>query len=196
METKVVIPMPVINWSEETIRAEMERLDAVTGLSGAKLPIRFNNSKKTLGQYNSADGGSFRFSNYYYHDPDWPIEDAVDTIRHEYAHYMDHVLYGKIGHGTSWKQCCMKIRALPIRFYSTESSEYYREKHKKEQRQDEKYDRYAIGSVIKHPTFGVGTIEAIIGESLNRCISVRFEDIGTKILGLGWVDRNCIQLIE
>lgn len=73
-------------WTEADIREEMAKLDLKTGLNGAELPISFNNSKCTLGLYYSTNGGSFKFSNYYFQDPNWPIEAALDVIRHEYAH--------------------------------------------------------------------------------------------------------------
>ena len=85
-------------WNEAAIRKEFARLDAKTGLKGATLPISFSNAKCTLGSYSSAGGGAFRFSRHYFDDPLWPIEEALDTIRHEYAHYMDHM--GIWQHGT------------------------------------------------------------------------------------------------
>ena len=85
-------------WTETAIRKEFARLDAKTGLKGATLPISFGNAKCTLGSYSSAGGGAFRFSRHYFDDPLWPIEEALDTIRHEYAHYMDHM--GIWQHGT------------------------------------------------------------------------------------------------
>lgn len=50
-------------WTEEGIQKGLERLDAKTGMNGSGLPISFSNPKCTFGQYSSADGGSFRFSN-------------------------------------------------------------------------------------------------------------------------------------
>lgn len=77
-------------WNEATIRAEIAKLYKKTGLSGTELPISFNNAKCTLGVYYSIDGGLFKFSNYYFQDPEWPIESALDVIMHEYAHHMEH----------------------------------------------------------------------------------------------------------
>ena len=56
-------------WNEAAIRKEFAKLDAKTGLKGATLPISFSNAKCTLGSYNSASGGAFRFSRYYFDDP-------------------------------------------------------------------------------------------------------------------------------
>ncbi len=76
-------------WTETAIRSEMARLDKRTGLKGAELPIRFNNARCTLGLYDSTDGGSFKFSNYYFQDLDWPMESALDVIKHEAAYNKD-----------------------------------------------------------------------------------------------------------
>lgn len=178
-------------WTEEAIRTELARLDAKTGLSGAKLPISFGNAACTLGQYRPSGGGSFRFSNYYYQNPDWPIEEALDVIRHEYAHYMDHKLYGNLGHGASWKHCCVMIGALPIRCYNERRAQYHRQKHAEEAKLSEHYDSYVVGSSIDHPQYGIGVIEEIIGESISRCITVNFNSVGRKRLDLTWVDKNC-----
>ena len=53
------------------------------------------------------------------------------------------------------------------------------------------YDTYIVGSKIVHPHFGVGVIMDITGESVNRCITVNFDSVGCKRLGLTWVDKNC-----
>lgn len=74
-------------WSETSIHAEFAKLDKRTGLKGAELPISFNNARCTFGLYDSTDGESFKFSNYYFQNPDCPIESALDVIRHEYAHH-------------------------------------------------------------------------------------------------------------
>ena len=70
-------------WDEQSIREELAKLDLKTGLQGALLPINFNNAKCTLAMYSSQNGGKFTFSNYYFQDSNWPIEEALDVIRHE-----------------------------------------------------------------------------------------------------------------
>ena len=99
-----------IIWNEEEIRKELRRMDQLTGLSGATLPIRFNEAWATLGSYRliGRKAGGFCFSNRYLQDPDFTPEEALDTIRHEYAHYMDYELYGNTGHGRTWKACCCR----------------------------------------------------------------------------------------
>lgn len=180
-------------WTESTIREELSRLDRKTGLKGSSLPINFNNAKSTLGLYSSVNGGSFKFSNCYFQDPDWPVEEALDTIRHEYAHYMDHVLYGHGGHGPTWKLCCGVVGAMPIHCYNEKRADYYRQKHLKEDKLSEHYDTYSIGDAIEHPKFGTGIITDIFGESINRSVTIEFTSSGVKRLGLAWVDANCKQ---
>lgn len=183
-------------WTESTIREELSRLDKKTGLKGSSLPISFNNARCTLGLYSSVNGGSFKFSNYYFQDPSWPVEEALDTIRHEYAHYMDHILYGHGGHGSTWKLCCGVIGAMPIRRYNEKRAEYYRQKHLEEDKLSEHYDTYRIGDAIEHPMFGTGVIIDIFGESVTRSVIVEFTSAGVKKLGLAWVDTNCKKYFE
>lgn len=178
-------------WNENTIRKEFARLDAKTGLKGAMLPITFSNSKCTLGSFNSAGGGTFRFSRHYFDDPLWPVEVALDTIRHEYAHYMDYMIYGNWGHGTTWKKCCTEIGALPIRYYSIERARYYQNKHKAEQEKTKILDHYSTGSYIMHPRFGKGRIVEIVGTDISRYAMISFKDLDTKKLLLSWVEKNC-----
>lgn len=180
-----------MNWNEASIRKELARLDEKTGLNGASLPIHFNNAKRTLGMYGPKNGGVFCFSNYYFQDPEWPVEEALDTIRHEYAHHMDHVIYGNLGHGATWKHCCLSVGALPIRLYTDQRAKYHQHKHAEEKKLSEQFDGYRIGCCIDHPVYGVGTIKAITGESVSRNITVNFSSVGIKKLGLAWVDKNC-----
>lgn len=181
-------------WNETAIRAEMAKLDKKTGLKGAELPISFNNAKCTLGLYNSANGGSFKFSNYYFQDPEWPEESALNVIKHEYAHHMDHMLYGHIGHGATWKLCCNIVGAMPIRCYNESLAEFYRQKHIAEDKLSEKYDTYKIGDRIKHPKYDIGVIEEISGEGVCRYALIRFQNSDSKKLGLAWMDSNCERL--
>ncbi|MCD8089644.1 MAG: SprT-like domain-containing protein [Clostridiales bacterium] len=181
-------------WNETAIRNELAKLDRKTGLKGAELPITFNNKIHTLGSYSSADGGAFRFSGYYFGNSSWPIEEAIDTIRHEYAHYMDHKLYGCMGHGPSWKKCCREVGALPIRCYSKKRAQYYIEKREAERRKSAELDGYKTGCFIRHPKFGNGKIVEIIGTDTKRCAVVLFKNGEKKKLSLSWIDENCERL--
>lgn len=179
-------------WDEAAIRAELARLDGITGLQGASLPIRFTNARCTLGSFSRENGGSFSFSNFYYQDPDWPRECALDTIRHEYAHYLDHTKYGGGGHGKTWKRCCIQVGANPIRLYDPDEAAYFRRKHTKEASDSAALDDLRPGTVILHPTFGVGTITEIAGAGLNRSATVSFEEEETeRRLLLTWIRKNC-----
>lgn len=144
----------------------MAKLDKRTGLKGAELPISFNNARCTLGLYSSINGGSFKFSNCHFQDPNWPVEEALDTIRHEYAHHMDYVLYGHEGHGATWKLSCGIVGVLPIRCYNESRADFYRQKHLEESKKVEHDDTYNIGGKIDHPKYGVGVIEEISGRHL------------------------------
>lgn len=109
-------------WDEARIRAEIARLDGITGLSGAKLPILFFNARRTLGQFgvhdpNGAELMYFRFSHHWFQRPDWPAEHALDVIRHEYAHYVNWVRHRQSGHNSSWKKCCILVGARPERLH-------------------------------------------------------------------------------
>lgn len=181
-----------IFWTEERIRNEIKQLDKKTGLCGEKIPIRFNHAKGMLGQFKVLDSGQFEFtfSTYWYHDPDWPIESAQDTIKHEYAHYMNYVIYGGYGHGPTWKTCCIKVGADPIRLYSEERSEYYRMKHIKNNQLSLKYDQYSEGCRILHPKYGYGRIIEVSGSGVQRVLTVEFNR-EIKTLEINWVEQNC-----
>lgn len=178
-------------WNEAAIRAEMKKLDEQTGLSGAKLPISFDKKKHRLGAYSLENGGEFYFSTYYYDNPDWPEECAIDTIRHEYAHYMDHVLYGEVGHGETWKKCCRVVGGLPVRYYYSAMSNLHQKRHREEERNENLCGTYPVGCRIIHPRYGEGIINAIDGDAVNRRVTVEFASVGEKKLGISWVDENC-----
>ena len=178
-------------WNEAAIRREFARLDVKTGLNGAELPITFSNARGTLGSYTSENGGAFRFSRYYFDDASWPVEEALDTIRHEYAHYMDYMVYGSMGHGASWKKCCQEVGAFPFCCYNCERAKYYQDKHEKEQQKSSVLDQYKAGCFIVHPKFGTGKIVEIIGTDHTRCAVVSFKNMENKKLSLTWVDENC-----
>lgn len=180
-------------FDEGMIRSELRRLDAKTGLHAADLPIKFGNAKRTLGRfsYPSDDKLEFYFSNYYFQSPNHPVEEKLDTIRHEYAHYMDYMLTGSSSHGPSWKNCCRIVGAFPTRCFSQERSNSFLAKHERERVQNEKYDHYSIGNKVLHPVFGEGVIKAILGDGINRIACVSFADVGQKKIAISWIDCNC-----
>lgn len=180
-------------FDEEMIRAELRRLDARIGFHAADLPIKFGRAKGTLGRFSYPIDGKmeFYFSNFYFQDPNHPLEEKLNTIRHEYAHYMDYMLNGSSSHGPSWKRCCNIVGAFPSRCFSKQRSDSFLAKHERERELNEKLNRYRIGAVILHPVFGRGKVVEIIGEGISRIASVAFEGIGVKRIAVSWIESNC-----
>ena len=180
-------------FDEEMIRAELRRLDAKTGFRAADLPIKFGNARSYLGRFSYPKDGrlEFYFSNYYFRDPNLALEEKLNVIRHEYAHFLDYKLHGSSSHGPLWKQCCKMVDAVPIRCFRKEYSNYYVAKHKKEQLLNEKYNEYCIGLSIIHPMFGKGQIIDIMGEGLGRVACIVFDGVGVKRIAISWIDSNC-----
>lgn len=182
---------PIFN--EEMIRNELKRLDMKTGLNAANLPIKFGNAKCTLGRfsYSSNDKLEFYFSTFYFHDPNHPVEEKLDTIRHEYAHYMDYMLHGSSSHGPLWKRCCEIVGAFPSRCFSKERAQGFLKRHEKERILNEKYNTYSVNQTIIHPVFGKGKIIDIVGDKLSRIAIVSFENAVLKKIAISWIDLNC-----
>lgn len=109
-----------MKWTEEMIREEIKRLDAVTGLNGQKLPIRMGRAKTEVGSLVLLDKEPvcFRFSRCFFEHPDFARKSAVETIRHEYAHYMDVCRQGTSRHDKQWEDCCFIIGLIPEREFS------------------------------------------------------------------------------
>lgn len=74
-------------WSVEKIRAVMVHLDRKTGLHGAELPIEMGKAVSYLGRYYCGERKSFYFSTHHLNDPAFRESEAIELIRHEYAHY-------------------------------------------------------------------------------------------------------------
>ena len=180
-------------WSEERIRNVMKELDKKTGLKGAMLPIIFTKSRGTIGYFSVVGGKSnrFAFSDYYYQDPDWPAEMAIEMIKPEDAHDLDYETYGKAGHGPTWKICCGKLGIAPLRLYSENGANYYINKHKLNEAKSEKLDRYDSGVCIEHPKYGKGVIKEIVGAGAKRLAKVEFAEAVEKLLSLSWIDEKC-----
>ena len=104
------------NWTEEDFRKELRRLDAMVQekqgitLVGAEFEIQFMNTRRTLGYYYPTQK-RFRFSLPFFNS-DVPENCALDVIRHEYAHYYAHAVYGYRGvHGKPFKEACIAVGA-------------------------------------------------------------------------------------
>jgi hypothetical protein len=112
-------------WPISRIRFEIARLDKITGLNGQSLEIRIGKATQTLGSFESEKGKPkrFRFSAHFFESDDFSHAAAIDTIRHEYSHYMVLMTYGRHpggAHGNAWKKCCRRVGARPERCYSEE----------------------------------------------------------------------------
>lgn len=190
-----------LRWPEERIRAEMKRLDGITGLCGATLPIRLIRRARRLGSYHydcNENPLYFTFTQSYFEDPDFPETEALDVIRHEYAHYMKNVLYPgreEPHHGPLWHLCCLQVGAAPNRYYNTK---YARHLHQREaEKAQDNADVYDfmetldVGQAIDHPTFGEGAIASVARTKDNARVTIVFEDGTQRMFSAKWVMENC-----
>ena len=122
-----------MKWNEEMIRAELKRLDEITGLQASDLPICINDDHQDefMAAYVVRDEKpyGFHFTREYFEEGRILDEHAYDIIRHEYAHYMDHMLTeGNFcdddyeAHGIMWKACCDVVGALAFGQYTAEQT--------------------------------------------------------------------------
>lgn len=106
-------------WSVEKIRAVMVHLDRKTGLHGAELPIEMGKAVSYLGRYYCGERKSFYFSKHHLNDPAFRESEAIELIRHEYAHYYVDAAglrpFFQDGrahhHGPSWQYACKMVGA-------------------------------------------------------------------------------------
>lgn len=180
-------------FNEAMIKEELKRLDRKTGLDAASLPIKFGKAKSYLGYffYPNENSLEFYFSNHYFLDPMFPVEEKIDTIRHEYAHYMDYMLNGSSSHGPQWKKCAKMVGACPTRRFSQDRADYFLKKHREERESNIKCDDYVVGDIVNHPDFGHGIIEEILGEGISRIVVIHFNNGTCKKLSLKWVTEKC-----
>lgn len=180
-------------WDKPAIRRVLADCDKRSGLNTAELPIVFFTGGRALGKfgYTHHKEGSIFINIDYFEDRTFPEEAAEDTIRHEAAHHVDSVKFGKLGHGPTWKKACLIVGAIPERFYSEYLSERYRRRHLKERIQNHVYDNYSVGVTIGHPRYGEGRVLLVSGSGRNRILDVEFALHGVKRLGIGWVAQYC-----
>ena len=181
-------------WPEERIREEIKKLDKMTGLNGASLPIELGSAYRTLGRFQlnrERKPEKFDFSINYLEDSGFLYEEAIDLIRHEYAHYMDWIIFGEMGHGKTWKKCCNDIGADPIRLYDTGMAKIKHVKFQKEQVMGKKCDMIEEGTYVIHPKYDAGTVESTEKEGIHRMVSIYFPSVGMKKLSAKWVIENC-----
>lgn len=183
-------------WTEEEIREELKRLDQQTGLNGSALPIIFTKEKSVLGKFHCVKGEEcFYFSRFYFGNPEYCDEELIDTIRHEYSHYMNFVLYGNTGHGVTWKRCCLVTGAMPKRCFDEGKHKrimagkcYYDEKEKLAV-------NFSVGARIYHPEYGRGVIRERAGTLLVGRLTVQFER-EEKEMNLCWAVKHCTIIDE
>lgn len=188
-----------MKWDEAKIRKEIMRLDGLTGLNGNSLPIQFTNAKSQLGCYCIKDGKPhmFKFSRAYFEDEGFSTYEALDTIRHEYAHYMDHVINGRDNkpHGKLWKNCCLVVGAKPCTYYSRNINEIQlqREHTKADERKNTQsyLASLRVGEVMIHPSFGEGTVSRIDWSYENMRVELKFSSGESKIFGAKWLAEQC-----
>lgn len=183
--------------NEDAIRQEMRRLDERTHLAGAEVPIRFYKKGKALGKFSWSSSGKigFSFNQEHFSNPDMVPEVLLDTVRHEYAHYMDYMNRGMSSHDKEWKKCCKIVGAIPDRYYNETQARYTIERVRRREQLNQQLSRYTAGMVLNHPRFGLGKIARILGDGLNRFAEVEF-DQGMKNIGLRWAESHCPAALE
>lgn len=179
---------------ERMIREECSRLDGLSHLDGAELPIIFEYTPQVYGDFNARDN-RFCFSLQSFADG----EDAMDNIRHQYAHYMSRQLYGAVRpHGQEWKKCCIIVNAVPLPWL------YRREEeptvtHTQVFSGRENPDATALipsnrreitGCAIAHPKFGYGLITNVTHKGGRWFVRVYFGETGSKEIDLGWIENH------
>ena len=120
-------------WPRERILEEIRRLDAQTVLNGTKVTIRLYAEPEPLGYFTFIDPirMTFGFSSTRFEEPGFTDTEALDIIRHEYAHYMEYQLYGfSSDHGPDWQACCRKIGARPEKLYTESFKQDARKKER------------------------------------------------------------------
>lgn len=121
-------------WTIEKFKIVLKCLDLKTGLSGTTLDVYFMNDEGVVGCFDfSSEKWSFGFSKKTFNDPNFKEAAAIETIRHEYAHYYNHVAkLGELlpcykqspsGHGDDWAFACKMVNIDPNRCYSSSSYE-------------------------------------------------------------------------
>lgn len=181
-----------LRWPKEAIRAEISRLDGITGLKGAAVTIRLYPEPEPLGCFTFIDPVrmTFGFSFTRFEDPKFTTAEALDVIRHEYAHFMEYKLFGEsTDHGPNWKECCRKVGARPQNLYTREWAELARSRERAHLERT-RTDGFTPGRKIIHPVFGEGVVEHIRREPAMTMVTIRFSE-GSKTLDVNWARQHC-----
>lgn len=179
---------------ERMIREECSRLDGLSHLDGAGLPIAFEYTATVYGDFNARDK-RFCFSVQSFADG----ENALDNIRHQYAHYMSCQLYGAVRpHGPEWKKCCVIVEAVPLPWLyrreeeaaSPEMKVYSGRENRDVTALISSSNREMVGCSIAHPKFGYGLITDVACKGGRRFARVYFGESVIKEIDLGWMENH------
>ena len=226
METKDILKF---NKEISVLRAEIgalyAELDRQFGLHGAEVDISFGYDEEALGSYTqeNADGPEhFHFSLpfiAYSSAAQLSKSDREDLYRHEYAHYMSHVIdipeeykWQSGTHGSAWKYCCSLVGAVPSPYYKAGESlkkqnydsvlkkkniadprypllDNYR-REKEAQRSSGEVPRYKEGDRVEHPKYGTGVIMEIRQSTGAVQLVIDFGAAGVRTIDQKWLMRS------
>ena len=115
-------------WTANKIKDVIKNLDCITWLEGRTLPVRFVNDENMLGDLVFMDGEpvEFQFSKRFLNDQYLPYSYALDTIKIQYAKYMNYMLGGDIGNTKSFVDCCREIMCPPVYGFNLKRFRRYR----------------------------------------------------------------------
>lgn len=181
-----------LKWSKDRIREEIRRLDEKTGLDSSKVTIRLYEAPEPLGCFTFINPirMTFGFSATRFEEAGFTVAEALDIIRHEYAHFMEYRLYGiSSDHGPDWQECCRKIGARPVKMHTKEFKQDIR-RAERERVQRTRVDGYREGRQVRHPTFGEGIVEKIDQKENITILTIRFGET-LKKLDIDWVRKHC-----
>lgn len=180
-------------WTEEDFRRELRRLDRHVrdtqgvDLVGGELEIAFSQSRYTLGMYHSRQK-KFTFSLAFFNS-DVPEQCALDVIRHEYAHYYNHAVFGvNHGHGIEFKSACIIVGAFPNTYYSKTFESFAR--NAEADRAKTRESRVKTGQVIKHPAYGMGKVISQEPKGNTVFLKVEFPKVGVKTIDEAWLESH------
>ena len=120
-----------MEWTTDIIRDELKRLDTLTGMSAGDLPVWLDDEHQDdfIAAYAFSQDGPevFHFTRSFFTDKRILDETGYQTIRHEYAHYLDHMLTegdylsdDYDAHGPMWQACCSMIGTPACEFYTSD----------------------------------------------------------------------------
>ena len=180
-------------WTVEDFRRELEKIDDFVRrtqgivLCGSTLDIELFNAKRTYGMY-CINEMKFRFSNCFFNS-EVPESCAIDVIRHEYAHYYAHAVFGYIGgHGAQFKAACKIVGALPNTYYSRRFEAVEREKEIEKAKVY--HSRMKTGQRLVHPRYGEGTVSAIENGRTTALLTVNFKNGVERRIDECWIIAN------